>query len=223
MTSRRRGKSATSASPAADGKSTTRRIGSRLLLEHGEATYWLALRGIVELTCPRWRRARHNEVIVHETTILAADDQTVVDRIPCTSAARTRFDLASTTRPVMLDANIDAALRRGHVTLADLLATVERLATKGRPGGPRTRAVIAERRVASPAPAESVPERLLADALLRRGLAAPTLHYAVRTPSGEFVARVDLAYPDSRILIEYDSFEHHVDSPAAGTRRLIHQ
>jgi very-short-patch-repair endonuclease len=200
--------------------------GTRTIASHrSAAALWelpSARRDVVELTCPRWRRARHDDLIVHETTILAAEDHTVVDGIPCTSAERTLFDLARRTSPVMLDANIDAALRRDLVTLDHLVAVVERLATKGRPGAARFRAVIAERRGAGAAPAESVPERLLAAALLRHGLPAPTLQYEVRAPSGEFVARVDLAYPEWRILIEYDSFEHHVGKLALvrdGVRR----
>jgi hypothetical protein len=164
---------------------------------------------IVEVTCPRWRRARHEGLLVHETTLIEERDRTTIESIRTTSPERTLFDLARRTRPVMLDANIDVALRLGLVTLDVLALTVERLATKGRPGGSRFRAAIASRvgGVASP---ESVPERLLADALVLQGLPAPTLQYEVLTSSGQFVARVDLAYPDWRILIEYDSYQEHV-------------
>jgi hypothetical protein len=61
---------------------------------------------------------------------------------------------------------------------------------------------------------ESAPERLLAAALAARGLGAPTLQYTVRDLAGAFVARVDLAYPADRILIEYESFEHHTGKHA---------
>jgi hypothetical protein len=56
---------------------------------------------------------------------------------------------------------------------------------------------------------ESPPERLRAAALMRQGLARPSVQHVVRDSSGGFVARVDLAYPQDRILIEYESFEHH--------------
>lgn len=188
--------------------------GTRALASHtSAAALWQLPSGrtdVVELTCPRWQRARHDGLTVHETKLLVDEhDRATVDNIPCTSPERSLFDLARRTSPVMLDANIDAALRRGLVTLDGLASTVDRLATKGRPGGRRFRAAVAER-VGGGATAESVPERFLAAALVRHGLPRPTLQYEVRTPSGEFAARVDLAYPDSRILIEYDSFEHHV-------------
>jgi very-short-patch-repair endonuclease len=61
---------------------------------------------------------------------------------------------------------------------------------------------------------ESEPERLLAIALVARGLPEPELQHVVRDLDGAFVARADLAYPDERILIEYESFEHHTGKVA---------
>jgi very-short-patch-repair endonuclease len=201
--------------------------GTRAVASHtSAATLWDLPSGrtdVVEVTCPRWKRARHDDVTVHETTMhVDGHDRATVDNIPCTSPERTLFDLARTTRPVMLDANIDAALRRGLVTLDSLISTVDRLATKGRPGGKRFRAAVTDRLGGGGTMAESVPERFLAAALVRHGLPRPRLQYEVRTPAGEFVARVDLAYPEWRILIEYDSFEHHVGKLALvrdGARR----
>jgi very-short-patch-repair endonuclease len=68
--------------------------------------------------------------------------------------------------------------------------------------------MLAERTTNDAVP-ESAPERLLARALVERGLQPPISQYVVRDEAGNFVARVDLAYPDDRILIEYESFEHH--------------
>jgi hypothetical protein len=113
----------------------------------------------------------------------------------------------------MVDANIDFALRRGLVTLDDLRHTAARLATKGRPGGRRFRQAIDTRSDTSPLP-ESVPERLLADMLVRQGLPAPQHQFVIRDASGGFVARVDLAYPEWMIVVEYDSVEHHTGTAA---------
>jgi very-short-patch-repair endonuclease len=167
----------------------------------------------LELTCPRWRRARHADLLVHESTLIDDADAALVINIPCTSAARTLFDLARVLSPVMLDANMDSALRRGLVSIEQLEATVCRLATRGRPGGSRFRAVVAGRTAGAASP-ESVPERLLARALVQQGLPEPVSQFIVRTSSGEFVARVDLAYPESRILIEYDSYQEHTGKVA---------
>jgi very-short-patch-repair endonuclease len=186
--------------------------GTRAVASHTSAAALWDLPGgqteIVEITCPRWRRSRHDGVVVHETTLIDDRDRACVDQIPCTTAERTLFDLARRVRPVMLDANIDTALRRGLVTRDGLVATVGRLATQGRPGGRRFRAVV-EARLDGGRPAESVAERRLADLLIRHGLPEPVLQYEVRDGYGNLAARVDLAYPDQKLAIEYDSVEHH--------------
>jgi very-short-patch-repair endonuclease len=168
---------------------------------------------VSELTCPRWKRSRHVRLVVHESLAIGEEDRDERDRVPCTSAARTLFDLARTLRPVMLDANIDTALRRRLVSLDDLRRTSTRLATKGRPGGRRFRAAVEARTGVSTLP-ESVPERLLADMLVRHGLPTPVHQFVVRDQVGGFVARVDLAYPDAMVVIEYDSVEHHTGTAA---------
>ena len=191
--------------------------GSRALASHRSAAALWALpsgrEDITEVTCPRWRRARHGSLVVHESLVIDDEDHDEVDGIPCTSAARTLFDFARTLSPVMLDANIDNALRRKLLTLAELRSTSTRLATKGRPGGRRFRAAVDARSVASTIP-ESVPERLLADMLVRQGLPAPIHQHVIRAHDGAFVARVDLAYPEAMLVIEYDSVEHHTGTTA---------
>jgi very-short-patch-repair endonuclease len=54
-------------------------------------------------------------------------------------------------------------------------------------------------------------ETLLLQALRRSGLPEPVLQYEVFDPQGRFVARVDAAYPEHRVLIEYDSQQEHSD------------
>jgi hypothetical protein len=167
----------------------------------------------VEIICERWRRTRNDGLVVHESLVLAPEDLDEIERIPCTSVARTLFDLARKLTVVMLDANIDSALRRDLVTVAELQSAAARLATKGRPGGRRFRAAVEARSVASALP-ESVPERLLAAMLVRQGLPSPVHQFVVRDELGGFVARVDLAYPEWMIVIEYDSVEHHTGTTA---------
>jgi hypothetical protein len=169
--------------------------------------------GVVEITCDRWRRTRHRGLVVHESLRIDEEDRDEVDGIPCTSVARTLFDLARKLSPVMLDANLDSALRRDLVSLDELRRTSTRLATKGRPGGRKFRAAIEARTGTTTLP-ESVPERVLADMLIRQGLPAPVHQFVVRDSAGGFVARVDLAYPDWMVVIEYDSIEHHTGTAA---------
>ena len=41
----------------------------------------------------------------------------------------------------------------------------------------------------------------------------PVFQHVIRH-NGEFIARVDAAYPELRIAIEYDSYEHHTGKQA---------
>ena len=51
-------------------------------------------------------------------------------------------------------------------------------------------------------------ETLLKRLLRRHGLPTPVFQYVIRE-GGRFIARVDAAYPELRIAIEFDSYEHH--------------
>jgi hypothetical protein len=166
---------------------------------------------VLELTCPRWRRARHDGLVVHESTRLEAVDTTIVDGIRCTTIERTIFDLCACVGPVTVDLAIDAALRRDLTTIGALLGVHDRLATKGRRGGRRFRDALASRTLGPGH--DSAPERLVAQSLVKAGLPEPVAQHVIRA-DGQFVARVDLAYPDARIAIEYDSFEHHTGKVA---------
>ena len=53
----------------------------------------------------------------------------------------------------------------------------------------------------------------MARMLVRNGLPEPVLQHEVRL-NGVFVARVDAAYPQWRIAVEYDSDEFHAGSVA---------
>ena len=170
---------------------------------------------MVEITCPRWQRARHDGLITHERPADLLDDVVLVQGIPCTSVERTLFDIAALGRTRTLELAIDSALRRELTSVDSLIHTGKRLCRRGRIGSALFRAAVATRERSAPLPG-SEPERLLAMALVEQGLAQPELQYVVRDPDGAFVARVDLAYPEDRILIEYDSYQEH-----SGNRALV--
>ncbi len=172
-------------------------------------------RDLVEITCPRWRRARHQRLVVHESTALSTIDVTVVEGIPTTTVARTLFDLGACHRVGMVELAMDRALSRGSVTLAELQATMRRLGRRGRPGGSTLRQLL-DARDPGRRPTESVMETKLLQGLRACGLPEPVPQHEVWQGSA-FIGRVDLAYPEARIAIEYDSDEFHTGRGA--TRR----
>jgi very-short-patch-repair endonuclease len=55
---------------------------------------------------------------------------------------------------------------------------------------------------------ESPMESRLRMLLVREGFGVPVAQYVVRNSHGDFVARADFAYPDRRLIIEYDGALH---------------
>jgi len=169
----------------------------------------------VEITCPRWRRARHEDVAVHETTAVSPRDRTVVDGIPVTTIERTIFDLASVCSPFTVELAIDNALRRDLTTLDKLGAMLRRVGRQGRKGTKLLRSLLAERDPLY-APTESERELMLVRLLREHGLPEAERQFSIHDDEGNFVARPDLVYRDLKIAMEYDSYERHI-----GKRALI--
>jgi hypothetical protein len=93
----------------------------------------------------------------------------------------------------------------GWVSLPDLVAAVRR--RRGCRGVVKLRAALAEIRSGSRSPGETR-MRLV---LTRAGLPQPVLNHDV-VVDGRWVACVDLAYPQARIAIEYESDLHRTDT-----------
>ncbi len=130
---------------------------------------------------------------------------------PSPLAPRTLLDLGGVVRPHVVEMALDDALRKGLVTLVELQLQQRRLGRRGRNGAGVLRTILDER--APGAAAESRQERRMVQMLVRNGLPTPVLQHEVRV-NGSFVARVDAAYPEWRIAIEYESYEHHTGKAA---------
>ena len=169
---------------------------------------------LVEITCHRGRRARHAGVLVHESMRLEPADMTVVDGVPCTSIERTIVDSCGSAKRSVAHLMIDAALRRQLTDTARLTQTLHRLATRGRHGG-RALPVSARRAARRPKRYRAVSRSgCWRRRWWVRGYPSRCMQYVVRSATAEFVARVDLAYPAERVLIEYDSYQEHTGKVA---------
>jgi hypothetical protein len=146
---------------------------------------------------------------VHETGALSDRDVTLVDGLAVTTVERTIFDLCAVCGPKTVDLAIDNALRRGLTTFDRLAATLRRVGKRGRRGTRRLRRLLAARDPLH-TPTESEQEQLLRDVLRRHGFPPPVNQYEVRDEHGQFLARVDVAYPRLTIAIEYESYQEHV-------------
>jgi len=187
--------------------------GTRAVASHRSAAGLYEIPGgredMVEVTCPRWRRARHDGIEVHETKALSPRDCTVVDGIPVTTVERTIFDLAAVCSGFTVELAMGNALRRDLTTLDRLGAMLRRVGKRGRKGTKLLRGLLAERDPAY-APTESERELMLLRVLREHGLPEPERQYSIYDDQGHFIARPDLVYRDLKIAMEYDSYQHHV-------------
>ena len=119
-----------------------------------------------------------------------------------TGRVRTAVDLIRRDTGDESVALLDRLVAARVVALADVRAAVAALP----PGG---RGNVAARRAALLADglAESPPETRLRLLLHRSGLPRPVAQFDVRV-GGRFVARVDFAWPDRRVAVEYDGAWH---------------
>lgn len=123
--------------------------------------------------------------------------------LPVTAPASTWVDLAqdgATTAELVVVG--DAMLRAG---LATPSALAERVGTGAARGVRAARAALP----LLDGRAESPMESWLRVLLVLAGLPAPEVQHVI-THDGVFVARVDLAWPDARLVVEYDG-GHHLD------------
>jgi hypothetical protein len=120
---------------------------------------------------------------------------------PVTAAARTWRDLAGVLEPPALLAVSDQLLER-RCDLPRLQAALD-LRPTGR-GAARARAVLPIADPRSESPMESVLRWLIHAA----GLPRPALQHVVRSIDGVPLGRADLAWPELRVLVEFDGDVH---------------
>jgi G:T-mismatch repair DNA endonuclease (very short patch repair protein) len=147
---------------------------------------------------------------------LPDSDVTRAGRRRLTTRTRTALDIARREPLVESVVALDVLLRRDVIDPRELQ---EAVAAMG-PGRGTARA----RRAASLADgrSESPPESRLRVLLTLAGLPAVPQH-TVRDTDGTFVARVDLAFPDQRVAVEYDGAWHGAAGQLVKDRRRLNR
>ena len=170
-----------------------------------------ALPDSIELTCARWRRPRHPGIVVHESTRIQARDIHEIDGIPVFRPELVVLELAG-WKPLVsyVEAVVQAARRKRLITYQSTREMFERHARRGVRGVQVMRSVL-ESWDPDSQPTESEMETLLLQVLSIGGFVRPVPQHVILDNDGSFVARVDVALPDLRIAIEYDSMQEHSD------------
>lgn len=170
-------------------------------------------RAPVEVVTERWLRRQRlsHDVIVHETKDLVAADIEERDGIPCTSLIRTLVDLPAVVHELRAGQALDHASRRDDSVLLRVRQRHREVARRGRNGTVALRTLLLERGVGDRT-VDSTFERRALRLIDGSCLPRPVTQHLVR--DGNFVAYIDIAWPDRMVGMECDSYEHHTGHSA---------
>lgn len=149
------------------------------------------------------QRSSARGIKLHHTDVDPGDVR-VVEGVRVTSPIRAAWDAATLMPPRTALATVDGLLRVGALSSAELARRLHDNA--GRWGVERARAVFALADGRSESPAESWTRWILHQA----PIPPPIPQYEVLAADGTFVARVDFAWPEHKVILEYDG-EYHDD------------
>jgi hypothetical protein len=168
-------------------------------------------RDIAELTCPRWLRAAHPGLTVHECTRIDPIDIVERDDVPVIRPELVALQLARTfTSPNFLEAVLQAMRRKRLITYESTLEVFQRHGGRGVHGTRVLRAAL-ERWDPTHRATESEMETLLLQVLRTHDLPEAVPQYEIYDRAGLFVARVDAAIVQWRAAVDYDSKQEHSD------------
>jgi very-short-patch-repair endonuclease len=167
----------------------------------------------IEVSVPLARAPRLPDVSVHRSTDLTPEQVVRRHGMPVTNPLRTMVDLGAVLGPE----EVEVALERGLVarlyTVAAIENALDALARSGRSGCGVLRRVLDERALGTARPDGLLEPRM---ARLLRDADLPPAHFqhVVRDDGGRFIARVDFAYPASRLAVEVDGWATHASRGA---------
>lgn len=150
-------------------------------------------------------RSRSSGAIHRHLSILPADERTVVDDIPVTSAPRTIFDLAATSTVDQIENAIRQVEYRRLYDRLSLVDLVERY--PGRRGVRRVQVALARIETLPAGRARSPLEERFLPFLRRHGLPRPRLNAWIAVGQKRF--QVDCHWPGTGQVVELDSWEAH--------------
>ena len=163
------------------------------------------------LITPRAGSARNPLAVMITATDLRASDCTTFHTtgLLVTTAARTVVDLALTeSSRARVERLLDRSLHDRRTTVPELWEILLYVADRGKKGVPRLRHALSER-LGHFVPAQSELEHRAIEALIAAGLDPPQRQHPLPGPA---VGKVDLAYPEARLLVELDGSTHLLPS-----------
>jgi hypothetical protein len=163
--------------------------------------------GSVHVTVPSGQRApQHRDVSGHQRSLAPADIEMPYG-FRMTSPARTWCELSEQCAIAELVAAGDFLIHwKSPLTSVSHLTDCSNIPSfrRGRVVRRRALALLSDR-------AESYRESILRVSIVLAGFPTPEVNFEIRDAGGRFVARVDLAWPRARVVIEYEGDHHRTD------------
>jgi very-short-patch-repair endonuclease len=161
---------------------------------------------IVVTIARRWRRPVRS-VRVEQSLAVVLHHRRVVDGVPCTSLARTVFDLCGDVHPRRAERALDTALARRAVTMSALWRVLDDLAEHGRAGTVLLRSLLMEQGRRYVPPASELEARFV-ELARAQGLPEPRRQVSLGDDDA-WIGRVDFVFQEPRLVVEVDSSEFH--------------
>jgi very-short-patch-repair endonuclease len=184
--------------------------GPEAILSHTSAAGLLGFPGFtidpVTVSIPRSRRTLAG-VRVEQSLELPLHHRRIVDGIPCTSIARTLFDLCGDVRPGRAERALDGALARKRVTFPALWRVLDDLAVQGRAGTVLLRELLTKRGPRYVPPESELETRLL-ELVAGHHLPEPA-RQADLGDADSWIGRVDFVWRQARLVVEVDGAAFH--------------
>lgn len=186
-------------------RAVLRRAGSEVVLSHVTAAVewdiplWDTALDIVQVTRLDGKAGRRREAgVFQHVGELREGDVLEMNGVSVTSAVRTAADCMTVFDVEHGVAAVNSLLRRHLISLEELVECCRFM--ERWPGTLNHRVVLA---LATPK-TESVGEDRALVMCWREGLPMPEPQYEIEDPSGKVVARVDFAWPEMKVFVEFD-------------------
>jgi very-short-patch-repair endonuclease len=172
----------------------------------GAACQWgLRIEAPIEISVDRERGFRPPGVEVHRSRDLASTHIVQIASRPVTTPARTLVDLGQVSPWYRVRDLLEHLISRHVLSANEAHAALTLHSRRGRNGCGALRRVLDERALLD-RPTDSVMEAAFADLCQREQLPRPEYQHHILAAGDRFI---DFAYPERRIAIEVDGFEHH--------------
>ena len=161
----------------------------------------------IDVTSPLRAGKSREGIAVHSGATLLPADATEVDRVPCTSLARTLLDLAEILSPAALEHAINQAVVLRVFDLRAVDGVLGRAA--GRRGASRLKRALGEGDFTGPGTRSPLEERFLELCVAHR-ITRPEVNTRVQTSAGWI--EVDFLWRRERLVVETNGFRFHANT-----------